>query len=407
MSTPPITTIRVNLLKTSASTVKERVREAFIKKYGSDKDLQFVEHDEMPELLGMSPRPPSMDQDLINPSITKEVIVDASCGRAILRGSHIFAPGVLGMSKQCTEGDMVRVFVDLEGKCKKGTHDFNPEETGKYFVGTGKVLQPRYKIYGDNVTRSGIAVEMETIPYPHVPSIGDAYLTEGIGLLQNFPSMIAVAALNPLPGESVLDMCAAPGHKTQHIIERMKDTGEVLACEKIQKKVDTMRGKMEELEYKSVKCEQMNSAKTNTLPVSYYDRVLLDAPCSGLGNRPQLPRSNQMTVKMLKSYPVLQKQLFFKAVEVLKPTGTLVYSTCTINHQENELVVAWALEKFPGLQLVPIESQFGSPGWPTTGLTTEQLTMIRRFGPPESSEDAISLHNSIGFFVAKFILKAQ
>lgn len=110
-----------------------------------------------------------------------------------------------------------------------------------------------------------------------------------------------------------------------------------------------------------------------------------------------------MTVKMLQSYPVLQKQLFFAAVAALKPGGTLVYSTCTVNQHENELMLSWALQKFPQLQLVPIDSQFGSPGWATTGLTEDHLKMMRRFGPPANAAQEISLHNSIGFFVAKFI----
>lgn len=108
-----------------------------------------------------------------------------------------------------------------------------------------------------------------------------------------------------------------------------------------------------------------------------------------------------MTVKMLQSYPVLQKQLFFAAVAALKPGGTLVYSTCTINQSENEAIVGWALQKFPCLQLVPIAQSFGGHGWPTTGLSTSQTNMVRRFGPPSSADDT-SLHNAIGFFVAKF-----
>lgn len=417
MQTPPVTTIRVDLMRPSAvESIKDRVRALFNTHYGSDKNVSFVEHPFMPELVGIS----ALSTGCTLPEeITKrrEVIVDSNCGRSILRGAHVFAPGVLAMSKQCSEGDLVNVFVDLQGKCKKGSFDFAPEEENrKMFVGVGKVLQPRYKLYGDAITPSGTAVEMISTLYPHVPSIGDAYLSCGLGTLQNFPSMIAVAALSPQPGETILDMCSAPGHKTQHIAERMQGTGLVAALEKVKKKVFGMQEKFDKLQFTSVNCFPCDSSKCISdtgappssldgppfLPAS-FDRVLLDAPCSGLGNRPQLPGSNKMTAKMLQSYPVLQKQLFFAAVAALKPGGTLVYSTCTVNQHENELMVAWALQKFPNLCLLPIDSEFGGCGWPTTGLTEDYLKMVRRFGPPTHPEQELSLHNSIGFFIAKFI----
>lgn len=419
--TPPITTIRVNLLKSSVDAVKERVKGAFISKYGSDKNLTFVQDTSLPELLGIAPLPaplPPNEDAQCTRGLIKEVVVDPNCGRSVLRGSHIFAPGVLGMSKRCAEGDLCKVYVDLEGKFKKGGHDFQPaDKDKKLFIGIGRILQPRYKLFGDSLTPSGNAVDMQSTLYPFVPSIGDSYLSEGIGILQNLPSMVAVRALDPAPGETILDMCSAPGHKTQHIIELMEDTGTVIALEKIKKKVVQLQKTVDELQFKSIKCFAFDSSKcveeggTPSRPITEgppfspasFDRVLLDAPCSGLGNRPQLPWSNKTTVKMLQSYPVLQKQLFFAAVAALRPRGSLVFSTCTINQHENELMVAWALQKFPQLQLVAIDSHFGSPGWPTAGLTADQLQMVRRFGPPNTASREFSLHNSIGFFVAKFV----
>lgn len=413
MKTPPITTIRVNLLRSSVDAVKDLVREAHSSKYGSDQKLSMIDHPNFPELLGIEPlQPPEMNNNLITGAVT----VDSNCGRSILRGAHIFAPGVLSMSSKCSINDEVQVYVDLEGKCKKGAYEF--ESDNKLFVGIGRILQPRYKLFGKSLTPSGIAVEMDYTVVPHVPSIGDSYLTGSNGILQNFPSMVAVRALNPMAGDTILDMCSAPGHKTHHIVELMKDTGTVIALDKVKKKITEMERKIEELKYKSVKCFALDSSKcikdsaSGTLaegppflPCS-FDKVLLDAPCSGLGNRPQLPGSNKTTVKMLQSYPVLQKQLFFAAVAALKPGGTLVYSTCTINQSENEAVVEWALQKFPNLHLVPINQSFGASGWPTTGLSTSQSNMVKRFGPPSSSEQEISMHNSIGFFVAKFLKDA-
>ena len=79
-----------------------------------------------------------------------------------------------------------------------------------------------------------------------------------------------------------------------------------------------------------------------------------------------------------------------------------MYSTCSVNQFENESLVSWALQKFPSLQLANVDSEFGSAGWATAGLSTEQLSMVRRFGPPAGAAQEVSLHNSIGFFIAKF-----
>lgn len=413
METPPVTTIRVNLLNTTVDIVKERVRNVFREKYGSDESLHFVQHQEIPELLGFYKSPPHVILTGADPHVAKEIIVDAKCGRSILRGSHIFAPGVLAMSKHCSEGDRANIFVDLQGKCKKGSFDFKPEvKDHKLFIGIGKIIQPRFKIYGESASPSGLAIDVESTIASTVPSIGDCYLIEELGILQNLPSLIAVRALSPEPGEMILDMCSAPGHKTMHIIELMRDSGTVFALEKVAKKVSKMQQKMMALNYKSLKCFPFDSSKCINneargpieagppfLP-NTFDRVLLDAPCSGLGNRPQLPVSNKITPKMLRSYPVLQKQLFFAAVDALRPGGILVYSTCTINQSENELMVSWALEKFPNLRLEPINTELGDQGWPTTGLTNAQLQNVRRFGSPSTYGDMIN--DSIGFFIAKF-----
>jgi len=92
-----------------------------------------------------------------------------------------------------------------------------------------------------------------------------------------------------------------------------------------------------------------------------FDKVLLDAPCSALGQRPQFYQS--MKLKELRSFANLQKKLFSTAVQLIKsPGGVLVYSTCTYTLDENEGIVAWALEKFPQLKLVDATPLLGQSG---------------------------------------------
>ncbi|XP_077010898.1 tRNA (cytosine(72)-C(5))-methyltransferase NSUN6 isoform X5 [Tamandua tetradactyla] len=152
------------------------------------------------------------------------------------------------------------------------------------------------------------------------------------------------------------------------------------------------------------------------LPAS-FDRILLDAPCSGMGQRPNLACT--WTLKEVTSYQPLQRKLLTVAAQLLKPGGVLVYSTCTVTLAENEEQVAWALATFPHLQLQPQEPRVGGEGMVGAGLSPEQLQQLQRFDPSAAllqnvdtgalrgaqEEDMIALANKdcIGFFIAKFV----
>lgn len=206
-------------------------------------------------------------------------------------------------------------------------------------------------------------------------------------MLQNLPSIVCSNVLSPRTGERILDMCASPGNKTTHIAELMGDCGQLIALDKTENKVKLLDEKIKMFGLNSVKCFAfdstkaviddndliMDSQKMELIPPfspETFDRILLDAPCSALGNRPQL--RNDISEKMLASYPVVQKKLFKTAVSLLKPGGVLVYSTCTVTEGENENIVAWGLEKFKNMKLVAAEPLLAGPGWPNAGLTDEQ-----------------------------------
>lgn len=200
-------------------------------------------------------------------------------------------------------------------------------------------------------------------------------------MLQNLPSVICAHVLNPLPGEIVLDMCSAPGNKTSHCAELMKDDGLIIAIDKTPNKLKVLEEKIKTYKFNSVKCFAYDSTKllSNScgedtmeppFPSHFFDKILLDAPCSALGNRPVL--RNDISVKMLKSYPVIQKKLFKAAFELLKKNGVLVYSTCTVTSGENEEIVQWALNKFDGIELISADPLLGGPGWSNVGLNDDQ-----------------------------------
>lgn len=215
-------------------------------------------------------------------------------------------------------------------------------------------------------------------------------------------------------------MCAAPGGKTCHIAALMGDKGEVVALDRIRNKIEHIRQNAQMLNLQSIKSFCFNSSQAVSdeatqeaqgppFPPETFDRVLLDAPCSGLGQRPNM--ATTWSLKEICSYPPLQRKLFHAAVRLLKKGGVLVYSTCTVTLAENEEQVAWALNTFPCLTLQPQEPHIGAEGMLGAGLPPEQLRLLQRFSP-ELSWDQIETtapltsradRDTIGFFIAKFL----
>ncbi|XP_036084044.1 tRNA (cytosine(72)-C(5))-methyltransferase NSUN6 isoform X3 [Rousettus aegyptiacus] len=320
-------------------------------------------------------------------------------------------------------GDVVSVYSDIKGKCKKGAKEFDGT---KVFLGNGISEVSRKEIFSGLPELKGIGIRMTEPVYlsPSFDNVLASYL-----FLQNLPSAVVTHVLDPQPGERILDLCAAPGGKTTHIAALMHDQGEVIALDKISNKVKKVKQNALLLGLNSIRAFCFDGTKALKgdmvkdaegeppfLPES-FDRILLDAPCSGMGQRPNMACS--WTLKEVTSYQPLQRKLFTVAVKLLKPGGVLVYSTCTITLAENEEQVAWALTAFPCLQLQPQEPHIGGKGMMGAGLSFEQLEQLQRFDPSvvplqdmdvdslrdARIEDMIRLANkdSIGFFIAKFV----
>lgn len=171
---------------------------------------------------------------------------------------------------------------------------------------------------------------------------------------QGLESMLAVHVLDPKPGETVLDLCAAPGSKTSQIAAHMSNTGELVANEPIKDRFYRLKGVLDLLGAKaSVKMTDGRYLRM----AAQFDRVLVDAPCSSEGRflleHPKtyaywsLRKINEMAHK--------QKGLLLNASRLVKPGGVLVYATCTFAPEENEAVVDWFLKKSEGrFKVVPL-----------------------------------------------------
>lgn len=361
---------------------------------------------ELPEAIRIG----SLTRCLPEPQINaKEVIVDVTCAAAILRGAHIYAPGVLAMQTNTKYDETVNVYADLDGGCRKGLN-CTYESADKHFIGIGLVRMQRFQLFGEEKP-NGVAVRMiHTIS--GVPSIGDSYLNDQFALLQNLPSIICGRVLDPQPGEYVLDMCAAPGNKTTHLAQLMQDTGSIIALDRSERRVSLLRDTVKRFSLGCVQCftfdatkavaneEQITDMHPPFRPES-FDRVLLDAPCSGLGNRPLL--ATKMTLSALRSYPKLQKKLLDAAAALVKPNGILVYSTCTIIPAENESNIAWFLEKYGNVfELVAAEPIFGRNGLPNVGLSDDACRLVQNFRPALCANDSCNSNwDSTGFFICK------
>lgn len=177
---------------------------------------------------------------------------------------------------------------------------------------------------------------------------------QGKILVQDLSSMLPAIVLNPSKNSCVLDMCAAPGGKTTHLSAIMNNSGKLIACDLHSHRVKLIEQNAKRLGVHNIKCF---SADATQLPSEFenaFDAILLDAPCSGLG---VLNRRADLRWKIrrgsLDEIEALQRSLLEAAVRYLKPEGTLVYSTCTLNKKENEYQIENFLKAHPDFEVVP------------------------------------------------------
>ena len=211
--------------------------------------------------------------------------------------------------------------------------------------------------------------------------------------------MCPVSALLPLPGEKVLDMSSAPGGKTSYLAQLMKNTGLIVANDLKADRQKATVANLHRLGVKNVITCCHDGRKFPTV-MGNFDRVLLDAPCSGLGVISRDPSIKvQRTVSDIQKTAHLQKELLLAGIDSIncksKTGGYMVYSTCSVSVLENEEVVQYALAR-RDVKLVETNLSHGKPGF--TRYQDKRfhpsMNLVRRFYP--------HIHNMDGFFVAKF-----
>jgi NOL1/NOP2/sun family putative RNA methylase len=171
--------------------------------------------------------------------------------------------------------------------------------------------------------------------------------------IQEAASMIPPLVLEPQAGEKVLDMCAAPGSKTTQIAQYMKNKGVIVANELTGARIAALGVNLQ-------RCGVSNTITTQMSGTRFYDmefdRVLVDAPCSGTGTIRKSLKTVEMWNPSLASYLAkTQRQLIRAGFTVLKKGGTLVYSTCTLEPEEDEGVIDFLLNEFPDAKVEKID----------------------------------------------------
>lgn len=209
--------------------------------------------------------------------------------------------------------------------------------------------------------------------------------------LQGPLSQLVCEVLNPPKSATVLDMAAAPGGKTTYLAALAHD-GKVIALDNDAMRLASVRNNVERMGLTNVICVKKDARFASDLKMS-FKHILLDAPCSGnfcsennwFGKR---------TIEDIKQNSRVQRELVRAAYSCLEKGGRLVYSTCSLEPEENEVVIDWALKKFTDLKVIPLNITIGDPGATTWG--NEQLDPsiagTRRFWPHKTGME--------GFFIA-------
>ncbi|KAI1341912.1 NOL1/NOP2/sun family putative RNA met [Xylariaceae sp. FL0016] len=263
-------------------------------------------------------------------------------------------------------------------------------ELASALINRGVTLEPVGKW-----SKVGLQIFESSVPLGATPE----YLA-GHYILQAASSFLPVMALGPQEGERVLDMASAPGGKTTHMAAMMRNKGVIFANDPSKSRSKGLIGNIHRLGVRNTIVCNLD-AREFPKAMGGFDRVLLDAPCTGTGVVAKDPSvKTNKDEKDFMTLPHTQKQLLLSAIDSVNHAsatgGFICYSTCSVSIEENEMVVNYALTKRPNVRLVSTDLPFGKEGFTSFRGKKfhDSLSHTRRFYPHTLNMD--------GFFVAKF-----
>lgn len=297
----------------------------------------------------------------------KVIVADKPSSENILLGSNLFRPGVRRFNR-FRAGDAVTIV--------------NPRG---HIVGSGVASIDSAEL---PELKHGLVVKI-TESFYNLPSLIDleAYKT-GLFYSQSFPATLVAPILNPQPGETVIDFCAAPGGKSTHIAQLTDNKCHVIAVDRSTRRLERLK---EEAKRLGVKGLTPYTGRAKQFQAEHQDfkadRILVDPPCTALGVRPKL--YDTTTLERIRSTGNYQQMILDSAIETLRSGGVLVYSTCTLSWEENERNIRYLVDK-KGFTLVKQHIRYGEGG---IGDDPEIRRNVQRFYP--------DIHNLPGYFIAK------
>ncbi|KAM0684547.1 putative methyltransferase nsun6 [Mitosporidium daphniae] len=415
---PALTTIRVDLSKyVSLNSALDEVRSELKSLHQSLVDMTdigvsgfiskfdaWIDAEKFPEVIFICTRTPAAEVQCDLPN----VIVDKHTGQAVCRGANVYAPGIITADSFCrynSQRNLVNVFVEKTSHFLVGERVRSLENL--VFLGLGIPATPSREAIMKlklEKTRNGVpAVQMLTALFPITSRSSHFYL-------QNLPSIVTSRVLfNACKRRDgrVLDACSGYGGKTKHLSE-LFPKAQIVAVEHSRPKVEACENLLQ-----SSNCTNITVIKGDVVKLSQdpFDAILLDPPCSGIGQRPIFSSEsieNSSAPWRGENFSSYQKRLLKSVCDMLIVGSPLVYSTCTLSPAENEEVVSWALSNLP-LCLeeicVPLQVRRGIPE-PYTSLSFEYAQKCVRFVPEidyDPSEKHMLMMDSIAFFIACFI----
>lgn len=229
------------------------------------------------------------------------------------------------------------------------------------------------------VNENGCILEQDELPLSHTLSYFCGRFRH-----QGLSSQLPVPALDPQPGETVLDLAAAPGSKAIQIADRMQNRGRLVLNDPSVRRLEALMANLGRAAVQNDIVLNLQGQAIGRLFPEYFDRVLADVPCSGLHYMPDRIHTPYWNVGYLNVIAHIQEQLLISAIKAARVNGVIVYSTCSIAPEENEMVVARILQRYP----VRIEAV---PDWP---IASKQPGLLR-YGSqvfPEAMRHAVRLY---------------
>ncbi|MFX1329379.1 MAG: RsmB/NOP family class I SAM-dependent RNA methyltransferase [Promethearchaeota archaeon] len=240
--------------------------------------------------------------------------------------------------------------------------------------------------------------QVEWIPYgfkilKESYNLGSSHeFLQGYYYLQNVASMLSAIILDPKSNEIVIDMCSAPGSKATHMAQLMQNQGTLILIDRNKNRIPALEMNLRRMGIINSIVLNMDSINLSHLKIK-ADKILLDAPCTGEGLIRQDPsRKRNKKMKDIEKMALIQKKLLEAGLMTLKVGGKLLYCTCSIAPEENELVINAVLEKTKNFAIIEISERFG-----VNGLTKifgnslmDDLKFSQRLYP--------HIHDTIGFY---------